>query len=106
MIPTTSRLSRRRLSAEGRLPVVGESHYRPALHRLANGVDVATDTGAVTVGYLGRYDAPAYQAALLALKNEGYAGTCPGRITGGGRHRPTACTCISQERTRYCLRTS
>lgn len=118
MISTTSPLSRRRLSAEGRLPVVGESHYQPALHRLANGakigtnfsqhlqvvailvpetenphdnnavrVDVATDTGAVTVGYLSRYEAPAYQAALLALKKKGYVGTCPGRITGGGRHR-------------------
>jgi hypothetical protein len=118
MTPTTLPLSRRRLSAEGRVPVVGESHYQPALGRLANGaevgadfsrhlqvvailvpepenphdnnavrVDVATDTGTATVGYLSRHEAPAYQAALLALRNEGYAGTCPGRITGGGRHR-------------------
>lgn len=117
-VTPTLPLSRRRLSAEGRLPIVGESHYQPALHRLANGVavgndfgqhlqviailvpepenphdhnavrvDVATDTGTATVGYLSRHDAPTYQAALLALKNEGYTGTCPGRITGGGRGR-------------------
>ncbi|WP_459723424.1 hypothetical protein [Actinophytocola sp. KF-1] len=116
--PLPSHPRRRRLSAEGRVPVVGESHYQPALHRLANGaeigtdfsqhqqvvailvpetenphdnnavrVDVATDTGAVTVGYLSRYDAPAYQAVLLALKNDGYVGTCPARITGGGHSR-------------------
>jgi len=118
MTPTALPLPRRRLSAEGRLPIVGESHYQPALRRLANGievgsefnqhlpvaailvpehenphdgdavrVDVATDAGAATVGYLSRDDAPAYQAALFALRNEGYVGTCPGRITGGGRGR-------------------
>jgi hypothetical protein len=118
MTSTASPLSRRRLSAEGRLPIVGESHYQPALRQLANGikvgsdsnqhlpvvailvpepenphdgnavrVDVATDAGAATVGYLSRYDAPAYQAALFALRNEGYLGTCPGRITGGGSGR-------------------
>ncbi len=117
MTPATP-LSRRRLSADGRLSVVGESHYQPALHRLTNGaeigndlsehlqvvailvpetenphdnnavrVDVATENGAATVGHLSRYDAPVYQAALLALRNDGYVGTCPGRITGGGRHR-------------------
>jgi hypothetical protein len=118
MPPTALPLSRRRLSADGRIPIVGESHYQPALRRLANEievgsdfnqhlpvvailvpepenphdrnavrVDVATDAGAATAGYLSRYDAPAYQAALFALRNEGYVGTCPGRITGGGLGR-------------------
>ena len=36
-------LSRRRLSADGRLAVVGESHYQPALHRAARGVAAGSD---------------------------------------------------------------
>ncbi|MGH3774320.1 MAG: hypothetical protein ACRDRR_01065 [Pseudonocardiaceae bacterium] len=111
-------LSRRRLSADGRLAVVGESHYQPALHRAACGVaagsdfdqhppvvavlvpepenphdlhtvrvDVVTGAHPETVGYLCRSDARAYQPILLALRDAGYVGTCPGRITGGGPGR-------------------
>lgn len=117
MTSTTAPLARRRLSAEGRVQVVGESHYQPALRRLAHGieigtdshhlpvvailvpetenaydhnavrVDVATPAGAATVGYLNRHQAPDYQSALLSLRNAGYVGTCPGRITGGGLNR-------------------
>lgn len=116
--PTGPPLSRRRLSADGRLAIVGESHYQPALRRLANGasagndpsqhlpvvamlvpepenphdsnavrVDVVTETDTATVGYLTRNDARAYQRTLLGLRREGYVGTCPGRITGGGPGR-------------------
>ncbi|MGH3927621.1 MAG: hypothetical protein ACRDTT_32965, partial [Pseudonocardiaceae bacterium] len=111
-------LSRRRLSADGRLAVVGESHYQPALHRAACGVaagsdfdqhppvvavlvpepenphdlhavrvDVVTSAHPETVGYLCRSDARAYQPILLALRDAGYVGTCPGRITAGGPGR-------------------
>lgn len=111
-------LSRRRLSADGRLAVVGESHYQPALQRAARGVavgsdfdqhspivavlvpepenphdhhavrvDVVTSAHAETVGYLCRSDARAYQPTLLVLREVGYLGTCPGRITGGGPGR-------------------
>ena len=111
-------LSRRRLSADGRLAVVGESHYQPALHRAARGVaagsdfdqhpavvavlvpepenlydlhavrvEVVTGAHAETVGYLCRSDARAYQPTLLGLRDAGYVGTCPGRITGGGPGR-------------------
>jgi DNA polymerase-3 subunit epsilon len=111
-------LSRRRLSADGRLAVVGESHYQPALHRAARGaaagsdfdqhlpvvavlvpepenphdpyavrVEIVTGAHAETAGYLCRSDARAYQATLLALRDAGYVGSCPGRITGGGPGR-------------------
>lgn len=36
-------LSRRRLSAQGRVTVVGESHYQPALHQAARGITAGTD---------------------------------------------------------------
>ncbi|MGH3905415.1 MAG: hypothetical protein ACRDTE_14685 [Pseudonocardiaceae bacterium] len=50
-------------------------------------VDVVTGAHAETVGYLCRSDARAYQPTLLALRDAGYVGTCPGRITGGGPGR-------------------
>lgn len=102
-------LPRRRLSADGRVAVVGESHYQPALHRAvrekppvvallvpepenphdrqAVRVEVVTGAQAETVGYLCRSDARAYQPTLLVLRDAGYVGTCPGRITGGGSDR-------------------
>ncbi|HET9253957.1 MAG TPA: hypothetical protein VFO16_02000, partial [Pseudonocardiaceae bacterium] len=36
-------MARRRLPADGRLAVVGESHYQPALHCAAGGVVAGTD---------------------------------------------------------------
>lgn len=112
---TETPLCRRRLSADGRLAVVGESHYQSALHRAARGVaagqdfdqhlpviavlvpepenpydshavrvDVMVGDKAEPVGHLCRSDARAYQPMLLALREEGYLGTCPARITGGG----------------------
>lgn len=115
---TDTPLRRRRLSADGRLAVVGESHYQPAFHRAARGVaaesdfdqhlpvlavlvpepenphdrhavrvEVVTGAHSETVGYLCRSDARAYQPTLLVLRDAGYVGTCPGRITGGGPDR-------------------
>jgi len=46
-------------------------------------VEIVTGAHAETVGYLCRSDARAYQPTLLALRDAGYVGTCPGRITGG-----------------------
>jgi hypothetical protein len=116
--PAVTALFRRRLSAQGRVTVVGESHYQPALRRAAHGVCAGTDFGqhlpvvatlvpepdnphdpyavrvdvvtggrAETVGYLPRYTARTYQRPLLALRDHGSIGTCPGRITGGGAGR-------------------
>jgi hypothetical protein len=41
--PAAAALSRRRLSAQGRVTVVGESHYQPALRRAARGASAGTD---------------------------------------------------------------
>lgn len=102
-----------RLSAAGRLAVVGESHYQPALHLAADGaavqgienavrtwcalvpepenrydgravrVDCLTSYGAVTVGYLARELARGYQPVLRTIP-PGVVGICPGMIMGGG----------------------
>ncbi len=102
------------LSEDGRLAVVGESHYQAALRNAVHGraagadfddhlpvtavlvpeptnphdpnavrVDVRSDAGPATVGYLAREVAVHYQPALLALDANHY-GTCAARITGGG----------------------
>jgi hypothetical protein len=41
--PAVTALSRRRLSAQGRVTVVGESHHQPALQRAARGAFAGTD---------------------------------------------------------------
>jgi hypothetical protein len=46
-------------------------------------VEIVTGAHAETAGYLCRSDARAYQPTLLALRDAGYVGTCPGWITGG-----------------------
>lgn len=48
-------------------------------------VDVAVGSLMRTVGYLPGDIAPEYQPELLALRGMGIAGTCAGRIAGGGR---------------------
>jgi hypothetical protein len=101
-----------RLSATGRQPVAGESHYQPALHAAAGGRSVAAehldgalevtaalipeprnrhDKNAVrvdiagrTVGYLPRHLAIGYAGPLNELARRGMLGTCPARIMGGG----------------------
>jgi hypothetical protein len=96
-----------RLSADGRLSVVGESHYQPALKAavgrsaargLADAVPVTAvlvpeptnrydrravrvDVNGRTVGYLAREDAARYQPALLRL--EPARGWCPGFVSSG-----------------------
>ena len=116
--PAVVRMRRQRLSAEGRLSVMGESHYQQALRRAAEGatigegvddhlpvvallvpepenhydphaVRVELDSGYATetVGYLAREQARDYQRELLRLRERGYVGTCPGRLTGGGPGR-------------------
>ena len=104
------------LSAAGRVAVVGESHYQPALHLACGGavverfdqgvkvicalipelnnphdnnavrVDCLTSHGAVTVGYIDRENAPAYQHPLLSrIPRDGTtAAICRGMIMGGG----------------------
>lgn len=106
-------LDRVRLSTRGRVRVVGESHYQPALRRAAGGRvvterDLASalgvqaelvpeprnrhDSNAVavtvddsTVGYLSRGIAPGYQRVLLDLERRGQRGWCQGWIMGGGK---------------------
>ncbi len=99
-----------RLSSDGRLSVVGESHYQPALHaavagRNAQGFDNAVPVTAVLVpepsnpydgnavrvdvagrlvGYLAREDAVQYQPPLLDLAQRGLQGACPAFICSGG----------------------
>lgn len=103
-----------RLSSAGRVAVVGESHYQPALSLAANGavvtdfkhgvrtwcalvpepsnphdrhavrVDCLTGHGAVTVGYLDREAARRYQPALMHGLAPVVTGICPGVIMGGG----------------------
>ena len=96
-----------RLSADGRLSVVGESHYQPALKaavggRAARGIAdavpvtavlipepgnrhdrnaVRVDVGGRTVGYLAREDAVRYQRVLRGL--EPTHGWCPGFVSSG-----------------------
>jgi hypothetical protein len=102
------------LSAAGRMAVVGESHYQPALHLAADGravknfddgvrvtcalipepsnpydknavrVDCLTKHGAVTVGYIDRGNAPAYQQPLLQNIPREAVAVCHGMIMGGG----------------------
>ncbi|CAN5549538.1 hypothetical protein BH24ACT15_BH24ACT15_38510 [soil metagenome] len=102
-----------RLAGDGRVSVVGESHYQPALKAAAHGRTVAEgdldnaipvnavlvpepknkyDRNAVrvdvegrTAGYLSRETAVLYQPVLLQLQAESKLGWCPGRIMGGGR---------------------
>lgn len=50
-------------------------------------VDVDGKGRTETVGYLRRDDARAYQPVLLRLRERGYIGICPGRVTGGGPER-------------------
>ncbi|MGI9016891.1 MAG: HIRAN domain-containing protein [Euzebya sp.] len=97
-----------RLGAGGRVNAVGESHYQDALSQIchgeerrgdvalhqsilipepdnlhdANAVRVAVD--GLTVGYLAREDAGAYQPLLLQLRTSGHLGWCPAAIVGGG----------------------
>lgn len=102
-----------RLDADGRVSVVGESHYQPALEaaaagRFSTGYEDAIPTTAAlipeprnlhdrnavrvdvdgrTVGYLARELAVHYQPPLLDLQRRGHNGVCPAQITGGGRGR-------------------
>ncbi len=102
-----------RLSSQGRVRVVGESHYQPAIRALAGGrvtTDfddavqcvaflipepenphdrhaVRVDVAGQTVGYLEREMAAVYQPPLLALRDQAKVGWCPARIMGDG-HRP------------------
>jgi hypothetical protein len=103
-----------RLSAAGRMAVVGESHYQAALRLASSGavverfdqgvpvtcalvpelnnpydnnavrVDCLTPHGAVTVGYIDRHSAPAYQYQLLSRVPRDTLGICRGMIMGGG----------------------
>jgi len=102
-----------RVSAWGRVPVVGESHHQSAIKAAAAGrattlgsKGIATtatlvpdprnphdrnavrvDVGQSAVGYLGRHHAAEYQLALLTITATGHIPSCPARITGGGdRH--------------------
>jgi len=106
------------LPDDGRLSVVGESHYQAALKIAVGGrtpgddlfshipataamvpepenphdanavrIDIVIDNHLLTVGYLARDVAPRYQRVLLGLRNRGILGTCPARITGGGKNR-------------------
>ncbi len=98
-----------RLSSDGRLSVVGESHYQPALHaavagRNARGFDnalpvtavlvpelgnrydrnaVRVDVAGRPVGYLAREDAVQYQPPLVDLAQHGLHGACPAFICCG-----------------------
>jgi hypothetical protein len=100
-----------RLSADGRMSVVGESHYQPALQHITGGKDchgdfanavavsavlvpeptnpydrnaVRVDIDRMTVGYLAREDAVDYQPPLRALQSRGALGWCPAFVMGGG----------------------
>lgn len=101
-----------RLSSNGRVCVVGESHYQSALSILAGGRDcrpwenafatsatlvpepdnpyddnaVRVDIGGRTVGYLGRDDAASYQPVLLDMLPAAAVGCCPAFVCGGGDH--------------------
>jgi hypothetical protein len=88
--------------------VVGESNYQAALEQACNGANpagpnrpgviahlvpepdnpfdrnaVAVHVSGMTVGYLGRTDALAYQARLLELRAAGRDIACTARIKGG-----------------------
>ena len=102
-----------RVSAWGRVPVVGESHYQAVLKKAVGGRvagpgfagvrttttlipepgnphdrhAVRVDVAGGTVGYLPRHHAVEYQEPLLAATSRGYVPWCPAQITGGGdRH--------------------
>ncbi len=107
-VPPASQMVR--LSADGRVSVVGESNYQPAIRAAANErttTDLADaihctaavmpeptnpwdpnavriDVGGQTVGYLAREVAATYQPALLELQRQAQVGWCPARIMGGG----------------------
>ena len=100
-----------RLAGDGRVSVVGESHYQPALRAAAGGRTVARgdfesaipvqavlipepsnryDDHAVrvevngnTVGYLPREAAEEYQPVLLNLVQQGQLGWCSARVMDG-----------------------
>ncbi len=98
-----------RLSSDGRLAVVGESHYQPALRAVVGTRDVQgfekamTTTAALIaepdnkydrnavrvdidgrpVGHLAREDAVRYQPPLLDLQRSGRYGWCPASICCG-----------------------
>lgn len=103
-----------RLASDGRVAVVGESHYQRALRDVARGRvsgeglagnipvsavlvpeptnrhdrnAVRVDVDGRTVGYLAREVAVQYQPVLNWLATRGDAGWCPARLTGGGRRR-------------------
>lgn len=100
-----------RLAGVGRVSVVGESHYQPALRaaakdRAASGDirnalqvkavlvpeptnphdrnAVRVDVDGRPVGYLAREHALLYQPVLRSLESKGKVGWCPARIMGGG----------------------
>jgi hypothetical protein len=99
-----------RLSSDGRVAVVGESHYQPAIAAAAQGRNCqewqdAVETTAIlvpeptnpydrnavritlsgrTVGYLSREEAVQYQPQLLDLLQAGRLGSCPAYVCGGG----------------------
>lgn len=99
-----------RLSSDGRVAVVGESHYQPAISAAAQGRNCqdwqdAVETTAIlvpepanpydrnavritlggrTVGYLSREEAVQYQPQLLDLLEAGSLGSCPAYVCGGG----------------------
>lgn len=98
-----------RLSSDGRISVVGESHYQAALHAAVGGRDaygwdnavpvraalvpepgnkydrnaVRVDVNGRAVGYLVREDAIRYQPPLLALQEQGRSGWCSAFISCG-----------------------
>lgn len=97
------------LSTDGRLSVVGESHYQSALQAVVGGRDaygfenavaaravlvpepdnphdrnaVRVDIDGRPVGHIAREQAVAYQPPLLDLKADGLFGTCPAYICCG-----------------------
>lgn len=109
--PVHVRGERVRLSGDGRISVVGESHYQPALRSAAHGVEsgegfdeaitaeavlvpertnqydpqaVRVDINGRTVGYLARELAALYQPPLLELQLRGQVGWCRAGLMGGG----------------------
>lgn len=98
-----------RLSSDGRLSVVGESHYQPALRAIVGNRDafgfenavsatavlvpeprnrhdrnaVRVDIDGRTVGYIAREHAVRYQPLLLDLDKSGRYGECPAHICCG-----------------------
>jgi hypothetical protein len=101
---------RRRLSADGRVGIVGASHHQQALaDAVAAGgavvavlvpepddlydehavrVDVVIGGATAVVGYLAHVHARRYQPVLMGLRRQGFVGTCPATVSGGGPRRP------------------